>query len=120
MAGGMTPGGRETLLQRVENTRANEAARQAQQHGTAGFHGKRPADWADSISDRAPASNQQATPPPIKHCWYDGPHGRQAALLLEWRQIEGYYRGRIAVAAPEPDGWAIVEMWVEQGMLSPA
>lgn len=36
MAGGMTPGGGETILQRVENIRANEAARQSQ-HGTAGF-----------------------------------------------------------------------------------
>lgn len=113
MAGGMDPGGRETLLQRVENTRANEAARRAE-HGTAGFHGKRPADWADALSPAKPAS---PPPPPIKHCWYDGPHGRQAALLLEWRQTDGYYRGRIAVAAPEPDGWAIVELWVEQGML---
>lgn len=60
-----------------------------------------------------------ASPPPIKHCWYHGPNGRQAALLLGWRQLEGRYRGRIAVAAPEPDGWAIVELWVDQAMLSP-
>ncbi|GAA5130654.1 hypothetical protein GCM10023339_61480 [Alloalcanivorax gelatiniphagus] len=116
MAGGMTPGGRETLVQRVENTRADEASRRAE-HGTAGFHGRRPADWADALAGKAePASR----PPDVKHCWYDGPHGRQAALLLGWRQLDGYYSGRIAVAAPEPDGWAIVEMWVEQGMLAPA
>lgn len=108
----MTPGGPETLLQRMENTRATEAARQSQ-HGTQGFHGKRPADWSDAL---APTP----TSPPIKHCWYDGPHGRQAALLLGWRQVGGHYDGRIAVAALEPDGWAIVEMWVDQGMLSPA
>lgn len=113
MAGGMTPDGRETLLQRVENTRANEAARAA--HGTAGAHGKRPADWADALAGKS------EQPPDIKHCWYDGPNGRQAALLLGWRNLGGHYDGRIAVAALEPgEGWGIVEMWVGAAMLSPA
>lgn len=115
MAGGMASGGRETMLQRVENTRANEAARQAQ-HGTAGFHGKRPADWADALRGEP---EPESAPPGVKHCWYDGPHGRQAALLLEWRGGGGHYDGRIAVAAEEPgEGWAIVEMWVSAGMLA--
>lgn len=114
MAGGMTQGSSETLLQRVQNAREREAARA--RHGTAGFHGKRPADWADALGEASPA----ALPPPIKHCWYHGPHGSQPALLLGWRHLDGHYDGRIAVAALEADGWAIVEMWVEQGMLSPA
>lgn len=41
-------------------------------------------------------------PPPIRHCWYDGPNGRQAALLLGWRNAGGHYDRRIAVAALEP------------------
>ena len=110
MAGGMTPGGRETLAQRVANTRARQGG-----HGTQDAHGTRPASWSPLTPDTsAPASG----PPPIKHCWYDGPYGRQAALLLEWRRIGDGYDGRIAVAASEPDGWAIVEMWVESGLLS--
>jgi len=112
MAGGMTPGGRETLAERVANTTARQA-----QHGTQDLHGKRPASWSAALSEQ-PAS--PATPPPIKHCWYDGPNGRQAALLLEWRGGGGHYDGRIAVAAHEPgEGWGIVEMWVGEGMLSP-
>lgn len=52
-------------------------------------------------------------PPIVRHCWYDGPNGRQAALLLECRNIGGHYDGRIAVAAEEPGlGWGIVEMCV--------
>ena len=113
MAGGMTSGERETLAERVATTRAREAERQ---HGTQGFHGRRPADWADALRDGTPPATLA---PAIKHCWYNGPHGRQAALLLQWRGFDGYFHGRIAVAAPEADGWAIVEMWVEQGMLSP-
>lgn len=116
MAGGMTSGGGETLAERVANTRAREADRQ---HGTHGFHGKRPADWSDVLKENPSPANPVPETPTIKHCWYDGPYGRQAALLLEWRGFDGYFRGRIAVAAPEADGWAIVEMWVEQGMLSP-
>ena len=104
-------GGSENLLQRVQTTRARQGG-----HTTSDLHGKRPADWADVLRDQ---EIEPPSAPPIKHCWYDGPHGRQAALLLGWRHVEGYYRGRIAVAAPELYGWAIVEMWVEQGMLSP-
>ena len=111
MAGGMTSGKRETLAQRVENTRAREAG-----HSTQDLHGKRPASWADSLTEPPPP----VAPPPIRHCWYDGPNGRQAALLLGWRQVLGRYSGRIAVATLEPEGWIIVEMWVDQGMLSPA
>ncbi|KRF36579.1 hypothetical protein [Nocardioides sp. Soil805] len=58
-------------------------------------------------------------PPPTRHCWYDGPHGRQAALLLEWRRVGGAWNGRIAVAAPDTAGWVLVEMWVDGGMLAP-
>ncbi|WP_210651359.1 hypothetical protein [Nocardioides sp. SYSU D00065] len=113
--------GHGTLADRVAATRAAEAERSAGQHGTAAFHGNRPTAWADVLRDVEPPPAAEAlAPPDYKHCWYDGPHGRQAALLLEWRALDGYYHGRIAVAALEPDGWGIVEMWVEQGMLSPA
>jgi hypothetical protein len=95
MAGGMgrrsDPERGETLAQRVENTRARQ-------------EGRRP----------------QPVVPAVKHAWYDGPHGRQAALLLGWRNIQGRYDGRIAVAVEDGDGWAIVEMWVDGAMLSPA
>lgn len=87
-------------------------ARQAG-HGTADLHGTRPAGWF-------PAASDEPTPP-VRHCWYDGPNGRQAALLLKWRNVGGHYDGRIAVAAHEPGvGWGIVEMWVEQDLLAPA
>ena len=43
-----------------------------------------------------------------------------SALLLEWRRVGGGWSGRIAVAAPDPAGWALVEMWVDPGMLAPA
>lgn len=112
MAGGMTPGRRENLAQRVANTRARAGG-----HGTSDQHGKRPASWADSLGE---PSKTPAETPPGRHCWYDGPNGRQAALLLGWRQVEGRYSGRIAVATLDSDGWAIVEMWVDQGMLSRA
>jgi hypothetical protein len=100
----------------VQNTRASEDERYSGGHGTHGFHGRRLADWADVLRE----PSRGADSPPVRHCWYDGPNGRQAALLLGWRSVEGRYSGRVAVAALEPDGWAIVEMWVDQGMLSPA
>lgn len=113
MAGGMGRGGDETILQRVQNTRARQMG-----HSTADLHGTPPAGWFPGGTGDPTA---RPTPPPVRHCWYDGPNGRQAALLLEWRGGGGHYDGRIAVAAQEPGaGWGIVEMWVAQGMLSSA
>lgn len=104
----MTSGGRETLAQRVANTGARQG------HGTEDLHGTRPvaAPWTASI---AVASSPM--PPPVRHCWYDGPHGRQAALLLGWRKVADGYDGRIAVVVRGDDGWVLVEIWVDQGML---
>ncbi len=97
----MSRGQRETLAQRVANTRAREAA--ARSPASAEGH-----EGAASTSG-----------PPVQHCWYDGPHGRQAALLLEWRQRAGAWAGRIAVSVPDDQGWALVEMWVDAGLLAP-
>jgi hypothetical protein len=83
----------------------------------------------ESLAARVAATQQRRQPtpagtgpteaaPPTRHCWYDGPHGRQAALLLEWRRVGGGWSGRIAVAAPDPGGWALVEMWVDAGLLA--
>ncbi len=73
-----------------------------------------------ATQERRNATVEPPDPPPAtRHCWYDGPHGRQAALLLEWRRVGGGWSGRIAVAAPDPGGWALVEMWVDPGLLAP-
>jgi hypothetical protein len=74
----------------------------------------------ESLAARVAATQERQQAPTTRHCWYDGPHGRQAALLLEWRRIGGGWSGRIAVAAPETVGWALVEMWVDEGLLAPA
>lgn len=96
MAGGMhrraRPERTETLAERVATTRARHSGE----------------------------GEPEVQPPLLKHAWYDGPYGRQAALLLGWRNIQGRYDGRICVVAPDDGGWAIVEMWVEASMLSPA
>ncbi len=97
MAGGMnrraSPGRRDNLAERVATTRARQAGEVEQ--------------------------TAEVQPPLLKHAWYGGPYGRQAALLLEWRNIEGRFDGRICVAVPDDGGWAIVEMWVDGAMLSP-
>ena len=84
----------------------------------------------ESLAARVAATQQRrsqdhqprpaAEPPTIRHCWYDGPHGRQAALLLEWRRVGDGWSGRVAVAVPDDAGWALVEMWVDAGLLGRA
>lgn len=98
MAGGMSTG-REPLAQRIANTKA-AAERQ--------------------LAPRVLEPVDPDAVPAIRHCWFEGTHGRQAALLLEWRVTAGAWRGRIAVAAPDAGGWVLVEQWVEAAMLTPA
>ncbi|WP_133241242.1 hypothetical protein [Nocardioides gansuensis] len=60
--------------------------------------------------------------PEVRHCWYVGPCGRQAALLLSWRRTtpDAPWEGYIAVVAPdEAGGWSLVTMWVSAAMLEP-
>ena len=118
---------RETLAERVANTRAVQAEQSAtanavRGHGTADLHGKRPNAPASWIAP-PPVRPSPAWPPPqLKHCWYAGRYGRQPALLLKWRCIRGHYDGLIVVAALDDDGrdWFVIEMWVEAALLSPA
>ena len=108
MAGGMSRrperGTGETLAERVAATRARQAGS--------------PASPVPGSMPSAPPPT--LVPPVVKHAWYDGPYGRQPALLLGWRNIQGRFDGRICVAVPDDGGWALVEMWVDGAMLSPA
>lgn len=104
MAGGMRRRGtvpRETLAERVANTRARTA------HA--------PAPELEPAHDR---------PPTVRHAWYNGRHGRQACLVLRWRRLapEAPWEGYVALAAPDTsgDGWELVTMWVSAGLLERA
>ena len=93
MAGGLSSGHGESLAQRVAETKSRSLG--------------------------APPPDTQGPVPAIKHCWYSGSRGRQAALLLEWRRVGDGYDGRIAVAVPDSSGWGLVEMWVDAALLEP-
>lgn len=44
---------------------------------------------------------------------YDGPRGRQAAVLMKWREAASSSTDGTSLCLWEPDGWAVVEMRVE-------
>jgi hypothetical protein len=129
---------RETLAERVANTRAHHAGLG---HGTADFHSSPPSASAALTAPtqsakpaRPPAGdpahfNVNPTAPsaapspaqPVKHCWYQAPWGRQPALLLRWRRAtDGSYRGPIVVAAPDETGtgWTVVRLWADSSLLT--
>ena len=79
-----------------------------------------------SMSDRLAASRHEAptpttsqAPPQIKHCWVTDRHGRLPGLLLEWRQLDGTWRGRVVRPVHEGDSWVIVEEWLPAALLDP-
>ena len=75
-----------------------------------------------SMADRVGAGPQPTDrpAPTVKHCWVNGRHGRVPGLLLEWRQVDGAWRGRVVRPVDEGDGWVVVEDWVDAALLDPA
>lgn len=59
-------------------------------------------------------------PPPIRHCFVTGPHGKVPGLLLQWRQRPDGWHGRVVRPVLEGDGWVVVEEWLPAGLLDPA
>lgn len=60
----------------------------------------------------------EPVPLPIKHCWVLDGSVRLPALLLEWRQVEGTWRGRVVRPVRDDTGWAVVEEWLPAELLS--
>ncbi len=74
--------------------------------------------WGPMSARVNPATT--AEPPKIRHCWVTDSHGRLPGLLLEWRQVEDEWRGRVVHPFQENGVWVVVEEWLSAGLLEPA
>lgn len=72
------------------------------------------------MSERVGGAQATPDPPPIRHCWVTDSHGRLPALLMEWRQTEGGWQGRVVRPVLEDGAWVVVEEWLPAGLLDPA
>ncbi len=57
-----------------------------------------------------------------RHCWVRDPPdapGIWPGLLVEWRQREGAWQGRVAYTVTGPHGPALVEAWLPAARLEP-
>lgn len=88
-----------------------------------------------SLGERARNSGVRPDPPgspvpderfrdagPGRHCWVRDPPaapGTQPGLLIEWRQRDGAWQGRVAYTVAGPHGPALVETWVPADRLQP-
>ncbi|NEK58353.1 hypothetical protein GCU56_10770 [Geodermatophilus sabuli] len=55
-----------------------------------------------------------------RHCWVHDPPGAPGVwpgLLVEWRQAEGGWLGRVTYAVAGPQGPLLVEGWVPAALL---
>ncbi len=55
-----------------------------------------------------------------RHCWVHDPPGAPGVwpgLLVEWRQGEGGWSGRVTYAVAAPQGTVLVEAWVPADFL---
>ena len=77
--------------------------------------------------DPAPVPREAGTPPPGtggegRHCWVRDPPdapGIWPGLLVEWRQRDGAWQGRVAYTVTGPHGPALVETWLPAARLEP-
>ena len=84
-----------------------------------------------SLADRAARSGVPAPPPEPeprrpagdgsgRHCWVHDPPdapGTWPGLLVEWRQQEDGWHGRVAYAVPGAHGPVLVEAWLPADQL---
>ncbi|MGY1836830.1 hypothetical protein ACI79P_17190 [Blastococcus sp. SYSU DS0510] len=57
-----------------------------------------------------------------RHCWVRDPPdspGTWPGLLVEWRQRDGAWQGRVAYTVRGPHGPALVEAWLPAARLEP-
>ena len=57
-----------------------------------------------------------------RHCWVRDPPdapGTWPGLLVEWRQRDGVWHGRVAYTVPRPQGPVLVEAWLPASRLEP-
>jgi hypothetical protein len=57
-----------------------------------------------------------------RHCWVRDPpeaSGTWPGLLVEWRQRDGAWQGRVAYTVTGPHGPALVETWLPAARLEP-
>jgi hypothetical protein len=74
-------------------------------------------------TDRAPATEGGAgRGGEGRHCWVHDPPdtpGTWPGLLVEWRQRNGAWQGRVTYAVTAPDGPALIEAWLPAARLEP-
>lgn len=73
------------------------------------------------MADRVARGRDETRPeaPPIRHCWVTDSNGRLPGLLLEWRQVQGEWRGRVVHPVLDDGAWVVVEEWLPAGLLDP-
>ena len=62
---------------------------------------------------------------PARHCWVadaaDGRGVKRPGLLVEWREADGRWQGRVVyVGLLRAGAWALVEEWLPAELLTPS
>ena len=74
-------------------------------------------------STPTPRDRPPARRPVARHCWVTDPlaaPGRWPGIVLEWRQSEGRWEGRVVVVVLNGSDPQVVCSWFDQDYLAPA
>lgn len=115
MAGGMYTGrSARSLSERAANSGVRPDSRSV---GSGPLPPTDPDDGAARGGDAAAGSGGEG-----RHCWVRDPPdapGTWPGLLVEWRQRDGAWQGRVAYTVSGPHGPALVEAWLPAARLEP-
>ncbi|MFD2092419.1 hypothetical protein [Blastococcus deserti] len=116
MAGGMTSG-------RSGRSLGERAANSGVRPPVSGAPSREVAPAGDRRPDRVPGGQAAAGDGGEgRHCWVRDPPdapGIWPGLLIEWRQRDGSWQGRVAYTVTGPHGPALVEAWLPAARLEP-
>lgn len=78
----------------------------------------------DAVASTPATAMIEAAACPARHCWVadavDGHGVKRPGLLVEWRQVQEGWEGRVMYAAQlRPDTWMLVEEWLPAALLAP-
>jgi hypothetical protein len=97
--------------------------RQEAQRSADAFRAAREGERARAARRGPPVPDADRTRFPPRHCWVTDPPaapGRWPGVVVAWRALDGRWEGRVVVVVGSGQGAGVLDVWLDEGQLTPA